>query len=1272
MATSTTPEFPDSVDYQRIFEASPSAYLILARDGTILAASDAFLDCTRTRREQIVGRNMMEIFPDRGDHSAQGVRAARESINRVLETRNADSMPVQRYDLPRPRNGGLEEHYWSQVNVPVLDEYGEVAYVIHRVEDVTRFAQLMYAAPPTNSVGLPANELEMELFHRGRELFSLNERLRQANVELARLDKAKTEFFQNVSHEFRTPLTLLIGPLEQLLQSHLPLTEDQHEQLVLAHRNGLRMLKLVNTLLDFARIEAGRTNAWYEPTDLAALTTELAAAFRSAMEQAGLAFVVDCKPLPEPVYVDREMWEKIVLNLLSNAFKFTRTGRVEIRLTAGDGKARLTVQDTGVGIREEDLPRLFERFHRIEQTEARVHEGTGIGLVLVKDLVKIHGGNIQVISAVGSGTRVTVELPLGDAHLPAVAVKTGSPMLPLGNTATTYVQEAVAWAPTEPVQGAKRRRVDDDPQSQSARILVVDDNADMRHYLARLLSAQHEVQTAANGKAALRAIHRSPPELVLTDITLTGMDGFELLRAIRDNPDTAQIPVIIVSGSGGDHAVVEGLAAGADDYLVKPFKAKELLARVATQLHQSAQARSERALRSDAEATRSRLELVLESVSDAVIGVAADGRLTYINNRATRRAGKTKEELLGRDLTALFPGGDGRLVKQCLEQVTANRSPERLEHFSEVQSSWFETRIYPSPSGAVIFSADISQRKHVEQRLRDAMTRLSMAAGIAGLGFWEWDVTDDRVYFSPEWRKQLGYVEGELPNHIDEWRNRLHPDDRERVEQQVRQFAQAPSPDFEIEYRLRHKDGGYRWLNARWSALTTEDGHATRLAVTHLDITAKKQTEDELRYVASHDILTGLPNRLLLTEFAEHMLSSARRNQEKLAVFFFDLDKFKTINDTYGHRIGDQVLREAALRITRSVRSEDMVGRLGGDEFVAVLSKVHDIRDVTQAARHALDALGAAYQIDHLELHTPPSIGIALYPDDGDSVDVLIQQADAAMYHAKAEGGRTYRFLSEAFNAESQARTSIENRMKMDLENMAFRLAYQPVFDSETGQVISVEALLRWPGMELGPTQFIPIAEKNGLIHRLGTWTIREACEQLIRLQHQGLPPIPVAINISASQFFHQDFSTAIRRTLEEKHVDAELIHLEVAENTLTGDFEKVVRVLKELTRMGLSIDVDEFGHGCSNLEQISRLNIASLKVNTLNVSPALIETIVALGQSLGLGVVAERIEQDSVLGVLQNRRHLGLQGFRLCAPIPGDELLDWYRQQLNESRPVA
>lgn len=417
-------------------------------------------------------------------------------------------------------------------------------------------------------------------------------------------------------------------------------------------------------------------------------------------------------------------------------------------------------------------------------------------------------------------------------------------------------------------------------------------------------------------------------------------------------------------------------------------------------------------LRREAESARSTLEGVLESVSDVVMGVSGNGRITYLNSRAAQHGQQPKDDCIGRELTAIFPGEVGTLIQGSLSRALRENLPTRLEYFSKPKSSWFETRIFPTAMGAVIFSADVSPRKYTEQQLKAALARLNMASEIAMLGFWQWDTSTDSVYFSPEWKKQLGYGDAELPNRIDEWTGRLHPDDKEAVLQQVERYVAAPSPDFETEYRLAHKEGGYRWINARWTALSSEEGTSNCFVVTHLDVTGIKQEAERLGYVASHDTLTGLPNRSLIHEFAGHVMNAARRRDGKVAILFFDLDRFKDINDTHGHKVGDRVLQEAAQRIARSLRAEDLVGRLGGDEFVAVLGEVTAQNDVSRAAAHCLESLRRPYLIDTLELQVAPSIGISLFPDDGESLEALMHNADSAMYEAKREGGGKFRFFA--------------------------------------------------------------------------------------------------------------------------------------------------------------------------------------------------------------------------------------------------------------------
>jgi signal transduction histidine kinase len=393
---------------------------------------------------------------------------------------------------------------------------------------------------------------------------------------LAAVDRAKTVFFSNVSHEFRTPLTLMLGPTQDALAAGGALTGPE---LDMVYRNQLRLLKLVNSLLDFSRAEAGRTQATYHAVDLATLTADLASTFRSAVERAGLRLDVDCPPLPAPVFVDPQMWEKIVLNLLSNAFKFTFDGGIRVALRGGADGATLIVEDTGVGIPQHELPRIFERFHRIEGSRSRTHEGSGIGLALVRDLIALHGGAIDVSSRPNHGTTFRVTVPAGSAHLPAEQLGRSTTLVSGPGVASAFVAEAERWQDGGGAPAAAEA-VPHAAGGERARIVLADDNADMRDYVRRLLGERWDVVAARDGRAALGAIRDGGADLVITDVMMPEVDGFALLKAIRGDASTRDIPVLVLSARAGEEMRLEGLQAGADDYLVKPFSARELLARV--------------------------------------------------------------------------------------------------------------------------------------------------------------------------------------------------------------------------------------------------------------------------------------------------------------------------------------------------------------------------------------------------------------------------------------------------------------------------------------------------------------------------------------------------------------------------------------------------------------------------------------------------------------------------------------------------------------------
>ncbi len=431
------------------------------------------------------------------------------------------------------------------------------------------------------------------------------EQERRRAEALAELDRAKTAFFSNISHEFRTPLTLMLGPLEEILaRPEADGCSDDRALVEVAHRNALRLTKLVNALLDFSRIEAGRVEARYQATDLAAFTAELASTFRSATDRAGLRLQVEAAPYAGTAYVDRDMWEKIVLNLLSNAFKFTLDGEIRIALREAGDRLRLEVADTGIGIAEDDLPRLFERFQRVEGAKGRTFEGSGIGLALVQELARMHGGEVSVASRLGEGTCFTVAIPLEADHLdPARIIPPDGEAAP--RRAASFVEEALRWLPEDGEAGFADADADPGaderaalPDGPPARIVLADDNADMRDYVRRLLTPRYRVEAVADGEAALAAIRRERPDLLLTDVMMPRLGGFELLRIIRADEALKGLAVVMLSARAGEEARVEGIEAGADDYLVKPFSAREMIARVSTNLELSrARRRAEEALR---------------------------------------------------------------------------------------------------------------------------------------------------------------------------------------------------------------------------------------------------------------------------------------------------------------------------------------------------------------------------------------------------------------------------------------------------------------------------------------------------------------------------------------------------------------------------------------------------------------------------------------------------------------------------------------------------
>ncbi len=682
---------------------------------------------------------------------------------------------------------------------------------------------------------------------------------------LAELDRAKTAFFSNVSHEFRTPLTLLLSPLETLLaDTQEPLTDAQRTQIEMARRNGLRQLKLVNTLLDFSRIEAGRVEAVYEPTDLARFTIGLSSAFHSAIEQAGLRLIIQIPPLPEDVYVDQDMWEKIVLNLLSNAFKFTLQGEIRVQLRAEGDNVLLSIADTGVGIDPQDLSHLFERFYRAHPAQARTYEGSGIGLALVQELVRMHRGTIEVTSQLGAGSTFTVSIPRGKAHLPAERLGSSRTLPSTAIEAEPYVEEARRWLP-EPVEAEEDVHpfpvlssptiplADGLPSTTAARILIVDDNVDMRDYLRRLLSPTYIVRVVADGAAALQVARSWLPDLILTDVMMPGLSGFELLAALHADARTRFTPVIVLSARAGEEAIVEGLEAGAVDYLVKPFSAREVLARVHAQLEIAHWQREA----IDRAAT---LEAIFEAIVDPLFIIDTSKRVRGMNQAALNLlnipAADRPLSVEPQVYTHLFELYDepGRLLTEdewpqaailrgaTLQGAAAVDVLLRTHDGRALFLNVTGMPVYTDTgeiSAAIMVCRDVTERRRVEEALRQSEERFRSAFASASVGMALADIEGHFLQVNPTYCKITGYTEEELRQR--DFLAITHPDDRASKMASVHELLTGKIPGFVIQKRYVRKDGSVIWVQNSVSVVQDREGKPYNLIILTEDITERRE-----------------------------------------------------------------------------------------------------------------------------------------------------------------------------------------------------------------------------------------------------------------------------------------------------------------------------------------------------------------------------------------------------------------------------------------------
>jgi len=568
---------------------------------------------------------------------------------------------------------------------------------------------------------------------------------------------------------------------------------------------------------------------------------------------------------------------------------------------------------------------------------------------------------------------------------------------------------------------------------------------------------------------------------------------------------------------------------------------------------------------------------------------------------------------------------------------------------------------------------DISERRRVEREIHDAKERLDFALSGSSLALWDWDLSTNEVFFSEDWAEMLGITAEGTAHAIFRGEQVValnHVDDQPRFEAAMANALRGASEEFSCEYRVAGRHGGWVWLHS--SGKVTErdaNGRVRRMTGTIANITARKAAEERVEFLATRDALTGLPNRMLLNDRLALGLANAARKKTRLGFMFIDLDRFKTINDSLGHDVGDELLKRVASRLLACVRTSDTVARLGGDEFAIILENLpRDGQEAQNIAEKMIASLAAPIQAGDHQLNTSCSLGIAIYPDDAADAQTVMKHADVAMYDAKAKGRNNYQFFSQAMNAKAQERLSIENFLRNALRRQELVLHYQPRVGFSTGEVTGVEALLRWNHPERGllmPKQFISVAEDSGLIVPIGEWVFEEAFKQVAGWQQKSGRSLAVAVNLSAGQLFDaKRLMAAIKAALANSALDPHDVELELTESMLLKNSDEAAEVLKQLGEIGVGIAVDNFGTGVSSLSYLRQLPIDSIKVDSsfvrdIGTDPndeAIIRAIIAMTHSLKLNVVAEGVEREEQYRVLRDLECDEYQGYYFSPPLPPEE----------------
>jgi diguanylate cyclase (GGDEF)-like protein/PAS domain S-box-containing protein len=836
-------------------------------------------------------------------------------------------------------------------------------------------------------------------------------------------------------------------------------------------------------------------------------------------------------------------------------------------------------------------------------------------------------------------------------------------------------------------------------ESSPITILIIDDSPVNLHVLSKLMrQLGWHILSTTSGEAGIRAVEEKLPDIILLDILMPGIDGFEVCRQLKNNPKTKHIPIILMSALTDTESTIKGLECGAVDYICKPFKQQEVIARLNAQikLHKTNQILAEKnlALEVQIEANEKIKQELIQSETN--FSIAFNHSPDYIlihgyqggvimdaNERFCRLINLTKEQLVGLSFLDLSlwvnPDQYQQFYQQEIRQAEKRirclqtweikvYDPEKNIHTMLISGEIIQ---FNQIDCLLVVMRDITERKQIESQLKI----LSQACDQSPASIVITDATGKITYVNPKFETISGYRAAEV---LGKNPRILKSGDKSDQDYKAMWHQLRSGQEWKGEFHNRRKDGQLYWERASISPILNAFGKITHYVAVKEDITQEKNQAEVLYHQAHYDNLTGLPNRLLAKDRLQQAIESGLRNQHLVGLMFIDLDNFKMVNDSLGHDAGDRLLKEVAERLQRALRQTDTVARLGGDEFLVIISKIGQTRKLTAIAQRLLGVLRQPVTLNDHEVFIYGSIGIAVFPDDGFLADTLLKNADIAMFAAKADGRNLFRFFTPRMNEAAQQRMLMESELRQGLARREFQIYYQPFIDLNSGYIVGAEALMRWHNNCLGevaPNQFIPIAEDMGLIIELGEWLLDQVCQQAAYWQEFVTPDQPLflmAANISPRQLRDNYFIDILQSLLKRYHLKPEWLTLEITEHLMLEDNADLLKNLQELKKHKISLALDDFGTGYSSLNYLRQFNFSILKIDRCFIqllpddpdTVDLIKAIIAMAHHLRLKVIAEGIETQAQLDFLRAADCDYGQGYYFSPAIAPNDLAQLWQTQ--------